>query len=305
VIVCAYTLDRWKELRAAVDAIAAQTMAPQETILAVDGNEQLYELARAELPGVRVVMNDGTPGLSSTRSVGARSTDKPVLVYLDDDARPEPNWLAELMKGFEDERVLGVGGAVIPDFVMKRPRWLAPEFDWVVGCSHSGMPVNDAVVRNLIGANMSIRASVLEKAGDFAETMGRIASTGGTVTGAAEETELAIRAARLNPGHYWLYRPDARVHHSVPASRTTWRYYVKRCKQEGAAKAKLVGLEGSRSGLDSERSYVRSVLPRALIRELRRGLRGDLGGFACAGAICVGVLITTAAYVAGRVRSRI
>lgn len=45
------------------------------------------------------------------------------------------------------------------------PVWFPCEFDWVVGCTYAGMDVRSGRIRNPIGANMSIRADVIARAG--------------------------------------------------------------------------------------------------------------------------------------------
>ena len=90
------------------------------------------------------------------------------------------------------------------------------------------------------------------------------------------------------------------VRHVVPPQRATLRYFVRRCYVEGQAKALLTALTGTAEGLRAERTYTRSVLPRAVLRNLRAGTRGDPGGFGRAGAIVGGFAVTVLAY--GRTR---
>jgi hypothetical protein len=163
------------------------------------------------------------------------------------------------------------------------------------------MPIRDGRIRNPIGANMSMRAAVLARTGSFEPSLARL-DRGTSVSGTAEETEFCIRAARLHPGSYWAYRPGARVRHAVPAERTTWRYFVRRCRLEAAAKAVLTGLTGPREGLESERVYVRSVLPRAIARELLSATRGDPIGLLRAATIAGGLSITAVSYAEQRAR---
>jgi hypothetical protein len=102
---------------------------------------------------------------------------------------------------------------------MISPSWFPGEFGWVVGCTYAGMHVRDGRIRNPIGANMSVRADVLRRAGGFTSDLGR-RKLGFSVSGRAriggnaescEETEFCIRTARLHPGGYWAYRPGARA----------------------------------------------------------------------------------------------
>lgn len=300
VVISAYTMNRWDELVAAVRSALDQTLAPREVLVVVDGNDELLERARAELTGATVVPNEDVPGLSGARMTGYRHASAGILAFLDDDARAEPQWLEEMAAAYADEHVLGAGGSVVPRWETGRPPWMPAELDWVVGCSWTGTPQTVTRIRNPIGANMSMRADVLERTGGFAGALGRLERGGKTVVGTADETELAIRSARLFPGGYWLFRPEARVHHLVTAERATWGYFVRRCRLEGASKAILRELTGPQSGLDRERRYVTSVLPRAVVRELGGVLRGDLWGLARAGAIVAGLSLTTWSYLTGR-----
>lgn len=303
VIICAYTLERWEILSQAVASVRAQTHPAREIILVIDGNDELRRRARAELEDVRVVANPYRGGLSGGRRTGAEEAGAPILAFLDDDAIADPQWLEQLSIAYDDPAALGAGGRVDPLWESERPRWLAPEFDWVIGCTYAGMPTPGGRVRNPIGANMSMRADVLSRTGTFAPALGR-ANRGARVFGTAEETEFCIRAERLHPGGYWAYRPDARVRHAVSVERTTWRYFIRRCRLEGTAKAVLTGLTGPGEGLASERAFTRSVLPRAVARELRATLRGRPEAGLRAATIVTGLAITALTYAEQRARAR-
>jgi hypothetical protein len=226
-----------------------------------------------------------------------------VVAFLDDDAIAEPEWLERLVVHYATPDVLGVGGRVLPDWRSGRPDWFPDEFNWVVGCSWIGLPDTLSEVRNPIGANLSVRRDVYSATGGFPDEMGHVATTnGGKVTGTADETEFCIRASTLHPGGRWLYAPDACVHHVVATSRLTWKFFVGRCRMEGDSKALLTSIAGTQLGLESERRYVRSVLPRGVLRELRRGLAGDRAALRCAGAIVAGLTITATSYARGRAR---
>jgi UDP-glucose 4-epimerase len=54
----------------------------------------------------------------------------------------------------------------------------------------------------------------------------------------------------------------------------------------------LAGLAGSKDGLGAEARYVREVLPRAAVKDLRAALRGQAGATGRAGAIIAGFALT-------------
>lgn len=302
VVICAYTLDRWDDLVAAVAAVERQTRPAREVIVVVDRNEELHAKAGAEIPGVRVAMNHHGPGLSGARNTGHDLAEGAVLVFLDDDAFPEPQWLERLLEAYADPLVLGAGGEVVPLWREGRPAWFPPEFNWVVGCSYVGMPEEPSEIRNPIGANLSMRREVFTESGGFEQALGRLdLGNGKVVTGTADETEFCIRATRRTPGGRWMYVPEARVHHVVARSRGTWAYFAQRCRLEGGSKAVLTTLTGTDKGLASERRYVRSVLPRAVLRDLGAGVRGDGVALRRAASIVAGLSLTVAAYAKGRI----
>jgi hypothetical protein len=219
-------------------------------------------------------------------------------VFIDEDAWPEPAWLEHLFAAYSNPSVLGAGGSIEPEWEAGRPTWFPEEFDWVVGCTYLGMPVEKRPVRNLIGANMSFRRSVFSTAGGFHVAMGRI----GTLPAGCEETEFSIRARQLNPTHELVYLPQARVHHFVPLRRSQWSYFASRCYAEGLSKALVTSLVGAQDGLGSERTYASRTLPYGVLRGLYQALHGDLDGLTRSLVIIAGLVLTTAGYLAGKAR---
>jgi GT2 family glycosyltransferase len=300
VVICAYTDRRWEDIVVAVASIRAQTRPPARTILVVDHNPPLLERLQVVFPDLQVVPNMGRRGLSGARNTGVSHAIGDVVAFLDDDARAEPDWLERLAARYSNPSVVGVGGAATPVWPRQRPRWLPPEFDWVVGCSFAGMPNASTPVRNLIGANMSFRREVFGTIGGFTDGLGRV----GSRPLGCEETELGIRLRQWRPGAHLVYEPAAVVRHRVTADRMAWRYFCSRCYAEGFSKAMVSRLVGARDALETERRYVRSVLPRAIIRGLDPRRRDQRLGFASAGAILAGLGLATAGYVRGRLALR-
>ncbi len=300
VVVCAYTLDRWNWLTEALRSAAEQVPPPIEVILVVDHNPQLLARARRELSGVRVVENAGAKGLSGGRNTGLQTATGEIAAFLDDDAEAEPGWLAALIAPYDDEGVVATGGKVLPNWETARPRWMPDEFDWVVGCSYRGLPLTEAPTRNPIGCSMSLRRQAALDVGSFRTEVGRV----GTIPAGCEETDIAIRLTRRQPGSRVMYAPTSIVRHHVPASRARWAYFRSRCFHEGRSKSILSRLEGSTEPLSSERAYTIRVLPAGVLRGVGALLRGDRGGAQRAAAIVAGLCITTFGYATGMVRRR-
>jgi glycosyltransferase involved in cell wall biosynthesis len=295
VIICAYTHRRWALLKRSVESVLAQSSPAHEVIVVADHDDRVLELAQAAFPQLGVVASTERPGLTGARNTGVRHSAGDVVAFLDDDAWADPSWLSRLAGAFANPLVIGVGGAVEPEWPDAPPEWLPREFYWVVGCSYRGLPRASAPIRNPIGANMALRREAIERVGGFADGIGRV----GAVPLGCEETELAIRARQQDPSAIVLYLPDARVSHSVPTERTTWSYYRERCWSEGLSKAVLTRELGISDGLASERSYATRTLGQGILRGLRDCVHGDPAGLLRAGAIVAGLAITTAGYVRG------
>jgi glycosyltransferase involved in cell wall biosynthesis len=299
VVVCAFTRERLEVMSEAIAALRAQTLPPHEVVLVIDHAPELLDEVRGLWPDLRIVANRERQGLSGARNTGVAEAGGEVVAFLDDDAIPASDWLARLAAAYADPDVLGAGGTVRPRWLEGKPAWFPPEFDWVVGCTHSGMPQELEPVRNLVGANMSFRRAPLLEVGGFSHDLGRV----GTLPVGCEETDLSIRVHQRWPEAEILYDPAATVEHVVPPARGKVRYFLDRCRAEGRSKAVLTGMVGSDDGLSSERSYVRRTLPLGFLRDLGAVFRGDFGGVSRAAMIVVGLAATSVDYL--RVRSGI
>jgi glucosyl-dolichyl phosphate glucuronosyltransferase len=293
VVICAYTEDRWEQIRAAVDSVRRQSLPAVETILVCDYNPALSARARAALPDVTVLDNEQAKGLSGARNTGAGAAKGAIIAFLDDDAVAHEDWLKFLADSYENPAVAGVGGLTLPQWQTARPAWLPEEFYWVVGCNYRGMAPSGAPVRNLIGANMSFRREVFDLVeGGFAVDIGRTS----TRPLGCEETEFCIRLGQASPGSLLVMDHRATIWHFVSDSRCTFGYFISRCYAEGISKAQVTANVGSGDGLSAERSYTTRTLPLGVLRGVADLFRGDATGLGRAAAIVTGLGMTTAGY---------
>jgi GT2 family glycosyltransferase len=294
VVVCAYTGERWSDIRDGLNALSGQTRPPDDVILVIDHNEPLEQRAREELsgllPGLRIVSSTGVPGVSGARNTGIAATASEIVAFLDDDARPEPEWLAELTAPFQNPDVWITGGRALPGWPTRRPGWWPEEFDWIVGSSYRGLPTTTAPVRNVFGATMAIRREAFVAAGTFREGVGRV---GKNALG-CEETELCIRLRQARPEAQVVYVPASVVTHRVSRDRVSVRYFLTRCYAEGRSKALIRRTVGT-DATASERTYATRVLTGGVLR----GLRDTGSGFARSVAIIVGLLTTVLGFIRG------
>lgn len=297
VVICAFTEERWEHLIQAITSLQRQSTPPREIIVVVDHNRALFERVRARFPHIVVSENTNARGLSGARNSGIAIARGEWIAFLDDDATAAPDWLAQLETRYDEPNVIGVGGAIEPRFETARPAWFPREFDWVIGCTYAGMPEHIAPVRNLIGCNMAFRRDAFDAVGGFRTDVGQV----GASMLRCDETDFCIRLHQRAPASKLLYVPQARVHHYVPANRTTWQYFRTRCYTEGLAKGALAQSLGAPDSLSSEWTYTRQVLPRGFLRALGDAfLRRDALGLARASVIVAGLGLTVLGYLRAR-----
>ncbi|WP_190124487.1 glycosyltransferase family 2 protein [Streptomyces inusitatus] len=310
VVICVYTEDRWDDILAAVASVRNQSLQALETLLVVDHNPALLDRLTREYretavtagAAVHVLANAGPRGLSSGRNTGIAASKGEFVAFLDDDAVAEKDWLRWFADGYDDPRVMAVGGRTAPDWESgRRPDWFPEEFDWVVGATYRGLPPGRVRVRNVLGGNASFRRTAFDASGGFATGIGR---DGDKRPLGCEETELCIRLGKALPGAVLLIDDRAVIHHKVPAARERFAYFRTRTYAEGLSKALVARSVGAGKGLESERRYTTRVLPAGVLRGLRDAALGRPGGAGRAGAILTGVAAAAGGYAIGTARAR-
>jgi peptidoglycan/xylan/chitin deacetylase (PgdA/CDA1 family) len=305
IVIACYSEKRWDQLITAIDSGLSQTYRA-DVIVVVDNNQNLCDRlqsycsrVKADFP-ITILRNDRAQGASGARNTGAMTVRSDLIAFLDDDARAEPTWLAELVPVFDDKAVLGAGGAIEPSWEASHPTWFPHEFGWVVGATPVVNEPSPRRVRNVWACNMIMRRDEFVKVNGFREDFGKLKDCS-----EPEDTDLCIRVSAIAPATHWVRISGGRVHHAVPVERSTVSFFFKRCWNEGVGKASLASVSDKRSeALSSERDYLRSVLPRGVYQHLRASARGDVAGLARAGFIVGGTLSTCLGFTCARVGIR-
>lgn len=298
IVVRTYTEKRWHYLVKCIDSLLVQSKQPDRIIVVVDHNPALLEKIKQTYPTVTTVENELSQGSSGAWNSGILNVTTEIVAFIDDDAQAEPGWLAQLVSHYDKLEVYGVGGYIQPIWESEKPVWFPEEFNWVVGCSYIGLPEKVEPIRNMIGCNMSFRHEAFKMIGGFRDDMGHVGSN----PIGCDETEICIRLRQQAPNITLLHDPDAIVHHHVPAQRTTWQYFLRRCALEGRSKAQVAQYVGSQDGLETERRYSTIVLPRGVLRNIKLGISGKRGAFGKSAAIIAGLFTTGINYVFHSIR---
>lgn len=175
VIIC--TRNRAALLPGLINQLRAQDYpADAFEIFVVDNNStddtrQVVEGLAAE-SGVPVqYVAENRLGITFARNRGAEAAHNPYLAYIDDDCSVEPDWLPQLVQGFDlhDDVVL-VGGRVSLAYDDQHiPAWLGPKSErWLAAFDFPGS--NSRLLDNptyVIEGNMAITRQAWESAGEF------------------------------------------------------------------------------------------------------------------------------------------
>lgn len=283
VLVCTHHASRIPMLGEAVASLRAQSRTPDALLVMVDGEAALAEEVRTALPDVDVACTGRNQGVSYARTEGARRMRTDWVVFMDDDALAEPDWLEQLTSPLGEPDVLGASGRSLPLFDAPRPAWLPDEYLWAFGCSFRGLPDTTTRVRNFFGGAAAVRREVFLDLGGYSTELGHA----GRFVGGGEEALFCQRATQATGGTF-VFVPAAAQRHHLPPDRLTWRYLTRRCFGEGVMKRRLQRLLPGDETLGDERAFALRLPGQALGHVLHgRPLRA------------VGIVVATLAVLAG------
>jgi glycosyltransferase involved in cell wall biosynthesis len=295
VVVCTASAERERLLRECVRSLLSGDRVPDEILVVVDHNPALEASVAGWLPTAVRLLRSEAQGNSASRNAGLRAASSDVVAFVDDDAAVEPDWLRRIVEPFAAaDRVLGAGGAVVPDWEGDA-RWLPDELLWVVGCTYLGHPDTPGPIRNPIGCNMAFRRRELCALGGFSAEFGKC----GARPSICDETEACLRLERAHGLGRVVFVPTARVRHHIPAARIGWDALLRRCVSEGLSKHRLRRLYG-RDALGTERAYAIKLMTERVPRLLARGIASrDPRPIQGAAAIVLSLAVTGAFYAGG------
>jgi len=154
-------LNEGKNIRSCLRSIKAQDYDGKFEIIVCDGFSKDNTAALARKEGARVVF-ERKHTIAAGRQTGAKSAKGGILVFFDADGIAEKNWLAELLKPFQDGRVVSTHGTLFMSdanaFDELFCKSVFPFYLWLLNAL--GTPSGT-------GSNLAVRAGAFRKAGGF------------------------------------------------------------------------------------------------------------------------------------------
>lgn len=202
VVVC--SRDRANLLAESLTAIRA-VLRPGDELVVVDSASTDGSVAAVASAGGARVVRVEAPGLGRARNAGWRATSAPVVVFTDDDCRPQPGWVEAAAAALHGDVGI-VWGRVLDDAAQARGVQLST--------TSEAAPVEGSLAADLSalghGANMAFRRDVLERLGGFDPMLGV-----GSPLPAGEDKDMFWRAMRAG----WRVRLEP----AMVVSHVRWR----------------------------------------------------------------------------------
>lgn len=216
VVVCTY--NGAATLKDCLDGVTSLRYPSYEVIVVDDGStDETAEIAaRYDVNLVRIENS----GLAHARNVGFEASSGEIVAYIDDDARPDPDWLTYLAYAFTVRQDGAIGGPNVPspdDGVVARCVANAPG-----GPTH--VLLSDREAEHLPGCNMAFRRAAFEAVNGFDPRF----------RAAGDDVDICWRLQE----HGWTlgYSAPAMVWHR---RRSTVRGYLRQQRGYGRAEALL------------------------------------------------------------------
>lgn len=227
VILCTYNRDKY--IYNVLKSVAENDY-PQdqyEIVLvnnnSTDGTENECRRFQADYPDIRFrYFLETNQGLSYARNCGIRNAQGDLLVYVDDDATVNPEYLRTYSDFFTHHpEAVAAGGPILPVYETEEPEWMTHYTRQLItgklflGNNQREFP------RGAFpgGGNACYRKSVFDTVGLFNVELGR---KGNSLIG-AEEKDLFDKMT--THGMHFYYLPNAILYHIIPPHKLTQDYF--------------------------------------------------------------------------------
>lgn len=235
VIICTY--NRAKYIGGLLESVAANDLAKSAyEIVLVDNNctDNTREICEAFATKHKDVnfryVVEPEQGLSAARNKGIKEAKGDILVYIDDDALVDTDYLRTYAEWFaEHSETKACGGPIEPLYETEEPAWMTPYTKALLtGWMNYGDKVREYPRgRYPGGGNAAYRKEVFEKAGLFNTALGR---KGGNLMG-SEEKDIFDK---MHTQHMQvLYLPTPVLHHIIPQTKLEDDYFNRLTTQIG------------------------------------------------------------------------
>ena len=169
-------------------------------------------------------------GLSAARNKGIKEANGEIIIYVDDDAEVDADYIRNYAEHFKAHpETMAAGGPIEPLYETEEPEWMSP---YTKALLTAWMNYGDKVReypngRYPGGGNAAYRKVVFDKVGLFNTELGRK----GNLLLASEEKDIFDKMHAL--GMQVLYLPSPVLHHKIPQAKLEEDYFNRLTLQIG------------------------------------------------------------------------
>ena len=234
-IICTY--NREKYIGPLLDSIAKNDYPTSDyEIVLVDNNctdntREVCEQFATTHPEIRLrYVVETEQGLSAARNKGIEEAQGDIIIYVDDDALVDADYIRIYAEHFATHpETMAAGGPIEPLYETEEPKWMSP---YTKALLTAWMNYGDKVReypngRYPGGGNAAYRKVVFEKVGLFNTELGRK----GSALLASEEKDIFDKMRAL--GMQVLYLPTPVLHHIIPQAKLEEDYFNRLTLQIG------------------------------------------------------------------------
>ena len=255
IIICTY--NREKYIRPLLESIAKNDYPTADyEIVLVDNNCTdhtrevcgAFAAAHPEIAFRYVV--EPEQGLSAARNKGIKEAKGEIIIYVDDDALVDADYIRQYAEHFAaNPDTMAAGGPIEPLYETEEPSWMSP---YTKALLTAWMNYGDKVReypngRYPGGGNAAYRKEVFDRVGLFNTELGRK----GNLLLASEEKDIFDKMKAL--GMKVLYLPTPVLHHCIPQAKLEEDYFNRLTLQIGRS-------ERMRTRAISKGKYLKRIL---------------------------------------------
>lgn len=173
-------------------------------------------------------LHEPRKGQVRARNLGLSAARGEIIVFTDDDVRPQPDWLEQICRRMKEDHCDALIGAVRLAPHLERP-WMTRRLRAYLSVTEG---LEDGWLTEAIGANMAFHRGVLERVPRFDEELG---------PGALGFGDDSLFSWQLEKAGFRLGRaPKAMVEHHCDDSRLMRRHYLDSARKNGHSHAYLL-----------------------------------------------------------------
>ena len=171
-VITSYDISRIRDIKILILSLRVQEAKNFELIFIVEQDPILAQAISEELVGcdftTHVAFDSGHLGLARARNLGSSLARGQVIAFADDDVALDSGWSLTVETTFQScPELAGITGPAYPTWDFRKPSWIPPSFEWLIGTTGWFASESAVEIRNCWGMNMAFRRDVFSNVGGF------------------------------------------------------------------------------------------------------------------------------------------